>query len=158
MLQKIWTNVIALILRRPSRYQVAALCWRETGSGIEVLLISSRTTRRWVLPKGWPKRGLDGAGTAMEEAWEEAGISVDDPKPVRIGRYAYRKRLEGDVPVPTMVDVYAIHVSGLLDTFPEAGQRDRQWFPPEEAASLVHEPELATLLRQSARLIATPSS
>lgn len=157
MLRRIWTDVIALILRRPSQYQVAALCWRRAGKGIEVLLVSSRETRRWVLPKGWPKRGLDGAGAALEEAWEEAGVRADDQRPLKVGRYSYRKRLEGDVPVQTEVDVFAFHVTRLLDEFPEAGQRDRRWFPPEEAAQLVHEPELATILRRSPGLI-DPSS
>lgn len=157
MLRTIWTDFIALILRRPSRYQVAALCWREAREGIEILLISSRTTKRWILPKGWPKMGHDGAGTALEEAWEEAGIGLDDPQPAKVGRYSYRKRLAGDVPVHTVVDVYAIHVTSLLDTFPEAGQRERRWFRPEEAAKLVQEPELAALLRRSTGLIGTSS-
>ncbi len=157
MLKKIWTDFIGLILRRPSRYQVAALCWREKRGGVEVLLISSRTTRRWILPKGWPKSGHDGAGTALEEAWEEAGIRIGSVPPVRVGRYSYRKRLSGGVPVHTLVDVYAMHVTDLLDSFPEAGQRDRKWFPPEEAASLVQEPELAALLRRSADLVRSPA-
>jgi 8-oxo-dGTP pyrophosphatase MutT (NUDIX family) len=160
MLRKLWTDFISLILQRPSRYQVAALCWREAGHGkagaaIEILLISSRTTKRWILPKGWPKTGQDAAGTALEEAWEEAGIRIDGPPPQKIGRYSYRKRLEGGVPVHTVVDVYAIHADRLLDIYPEAGQRDRQWFSPEKAAQHVQEPDLASLLRNSSRLIAT---
>lgn len=163
MLWKFWTDFIALILRRPSHYQVAALCWRiretageapaDTGTGIEVLLISSLTTGRWILPKGWPQTGRDGAGTALEEAWEEAGIRIDDPRPQLVGRYRYRKRLSGDVPAPTMVDVWAIRTGRLLDSYPEAGRRKREWFTPEEAAGLVDEPELASLLRNSAALI-----
>lgn len=156
MLRRFWTDFIAPIMRRPSRYQVAALCWHEAEGGIEVLLVSSRTTKRWILPKGWPKTGQDGAGTALEEAWEEAGIRIDDPAPVKIGRYTYHKRLSGDVPVHTVVDVYAIHVTRLLDEFPEAGQRERRWFRPEKAAEKVHEPELASLLRQAVDLIARP--
>ena len=153
MLKRIWTDFIAPILRRPSQYQVAALCWRGTDDGIEVLLVSSRTTRRWILPKGWPMPDRDGAGTALQEAWEEAGIRADGSPPVRIGRYRYRKRLTGDVPVQTMVDIYAIRVIGLEDAFPEAGQRAREWFPPEQAATLVQEPELASLLREGTGLI-----
>jgi 8-oxo-dGTP pyrophosphatase MutT (NUDIX family) len=48
--------------------QFAALCWRHHGNAIEVLLVSSRETRRWVLPKGWPIDGLDGPQTAVQEA------------------------------------------------------------------------------------------
>lgn len=155
MLRKIWTDVISLILRRPSGYQVAALCWRPAAgaAGIEVLLLSSLTTGRWILPKGWPQMGRDGAGTALEEAWEEAGIRIGNDRPEKIGRYSYHKRLAGDVPSHTLVDVYAIRVERLLDSYPEAGKRKRQWFPPAEAAQLVQEPGLAALLRNSADLI-----
>lgn len=150
MLKRIWNEFIAPILQRPSQYQVAALCWRAAGTGIEILLISSRETRRWVLPKGWPMPDRDGGATAMQEAWEEAGIRAGDPRPVKIGRYSYHKRLAGNVPVHTLVDVYAIHVTGLGDEFPEAGQREREWFSPEDAARHVQEPELASLLRRCA--------
>ena len=70
---------------------------------IEVLLVSSLTTHRWIMPKGWPKDGRSGAETALEEAWEEAGIRIIGEPPVHIGRYAYHKRLRGDVPVRTLV-------------------------------------------------------
>ena len=157
MLQKLWTDFLSLLVRRPSRFQVAALCWREAGQGIEILLISSRTTKRWILPKGWPKSGQDAAGTALEEAWEEAGIRIEGPPPAKIGHYTYHKRLEGDVPAHTVVDVYAIHADRLLDSYPEAGERDRKWFPPDQAADLVQEPDLASLLRQAPGLISAHS-
>ena len=158
MLRSIYTEFIALILRRPSQYQVAALCWREADRGIEVLLVSSRMSRRWILPKGWPMPDRDGAGTAMQEAWEEAGIRAGGPRPIKVGRYSYCKRLTGNVPAHTAVDVYAIRVTGLEDVFPEAGQRDRKWFSPVDAAALVQEPELAALLRQGASLVGKFSS
>lgn len=158
MLRKLWTDFISLLVRRPSRFQVAALCWRKGENGIEILLISSRTTKRWILPKGWPQSGQDAAGTALAEAWEEAGIRIDGPPPRKIGQYIYHKRLSGDVPAHTVVDVYAIHVDHLLDSYPEAGERDRKWFRPEEAAELVHEPDLADLLRQAPSLISALSS
>lgn len=158
MLKSIWTDFIALILRRPSQYQVAALCWRKAGKGIKILLVSSRTTRRWILPKGWPMPDRDGAGTALQEAWEEAGILADGSPPFRVGRYSYRKRLTGNVPVHTVVDVYAIRITGLAEAFPEAGQRERKWFSPDEAAALVQEPELAALLERSETLIRKTAS
>ncbi|WP_136684228.1 NUDIX hydrolase [Falsirhodobacter xinxiangensis] len=157
MLRRIWTDFIAPILRRPSQYQVAALCWRKAGDEVEVLLITSRETKRWVLPKGWPMPDRDGGATAMQEAWEEAGIRRDGSQPVLVGRYSYHKRLEGDVPVHTLVDVYAIHVPGLEDVFPEAGQRERKWFSFADAARLVQEAELASLLRRGPDLIGISS-
>lgn len=154
MLRNIWTDFIALILRRPSRYQVAALCWRRAATGLEVLLISSRHSGRWILPKGWPQLGQDSAGTALQEAWEEAGIRFDGTPTGPIGSYSYRKRLDGDVPVRTEVEIFAIEVTELRDDFPEAGQRKREWFSPEAAAALVQEPGLAQILRDAPKLIA----
>ncbi len=151
MLQTFWNTLIVPIIRRPSRFQAAALCWRPAESagltGIEVLLITSRDTGRWVLPKGWPKRGYDAGGTAAEEAWEEAGVKPASHVFTRIGRYSYDKRLSGGVPVPTDVEVFAIRVAKLHDEFPERAERRREWMTPEQAAAAVVEPELKKLLR-----------
>ncbi len=135
------------MLRRPAGFQVAALCHRIGPGGVEVLLITSRETRRWILPKGWPMSGTDAGGTALQEAWEEAGVKPRGGRPVKIGAYRYDKVLDGGLPSPTDVDVYAIAVDKLYDSYPEAGQRTRRWMPPDEAAGLVAEPQLAALLR-----------
>ncbi|KGM48675.1 NUDIX hydrolase [Pseudooceanicola atlanticus] len=146
MFAKIWTDYIAPLLGRPPRFQAAALCYRYGDAGLEVLLITSRTTKRWILPKGWPKPGTDAGGTALEEAWEEAGIKPRGGRPRKIGRYRYDKVLSGGLPAATDVDVYAINVEKLYDDFPEVGQRDRRWFTPQEAAELVDEETLRDLL------------
>ncbi len=158
MLRTLWSDYIAPMLRRPARYQLAALCYRRKGNGIEVLLVTSRETRRWIIPKGWPKSGYDSGGVALEEAWEEAGIKPRGRKPRRVGRYSYRKVLEGGVPVPTEVDVYAIEVEKLYDTYPEAGQRERRWVPPADAAEMVEEPDLQELLRKVGASLSEPVS
>ncbi|MBR9765674.1 MAG: NUDIX hydrolase [Rhodobacteraceae bacterium] len=150
MLRQIWNSLLLPLLARPARYQVAALCHRGKGQGLRILLITSRDTGRWVLPKGWPKRGHDAGGTALEEAWEEAGIKPCGT-PALVGRYHYHKRLDGGLPVPTRVEVFAIPVSGLLDDYPEKGQRKRQWMTPAEAAEAVDEEELSALLSTFAR-------
>ncbi|WP_010141112.1 NUDIX hydrolase [Oceanicola sp. S124] len=150
MLRQFWNSVLLPVLARPARYQVAALCHRGDGSKLRILLITSRDTGRWVLPKGWPKRGHDAGGTALEEAWEEAGIKPCG-RPELVGRYHYHKRLDGGLPVPTRVEVFAIPVSGLHDDYPEKGQRKRHWMTPAEAASSVAEPELAALLARFRR-------
>lgn len=145
MLRQFWKSFLMPLLVRPARYQVAALCHRGTGNATRILLITSRDTGRWVLPKGWPKRGHDAGGTALEEAWEEAGIKPAG-RPSLVGRYHYEKRLDGGLPMPTRVEVFAIPVSGLHDDFPEKGQRERVWMSPADAAAAVHEPDLAELL------------
>ncbi|EAQ02282.1 hydrolase, NUDIX family protein [Pseudooceanicola batsensis HTCC2597] len=146
MLKLFWSDYIQPLLRRPSRYQVAALCYRWDHDELQVLLITSLDTRRWILPKGWPKTGFNAKGVALEEAWEEAGVKPRGDEPRHVGRYRYDKRLRGGIPVPTDVDVYAIDTMSLYDDYPEAGRRDRRWMPPQEAAEAVDEPELKDLL------------
>ncbi|ADO42952.1 NUDIX hydrolase [Ketogulonicigenium vulgare] len=153
MFKMIWSEFIAPMLRRPARYQVAALCWRKAGDGFEVLLVTSLTSHRWIVPKGWPKNGRDSAAVALEEAWEEAGIAPTATPAKRIGQYHYIKRMRGNVPVRTEVDVFAIEVRTLLDQYPEVGRRERRWVAPAVAAQMVDEPELKALLRASPSLV-----
>jgi 8-oxo-dGTP pyrophosphatase MutT (NUDIX family) len=135
------------LIWRPTGFQVAALCYGVAAAPLLVLLITSRDTGRWILPKGWPKCGFDASGTAAEEAWEEAGVKPKGGAPCKIGQYRYSKRLKGGVPVATDVDVYAIEVEKLYDAFPEVQVRRRRWMTPEEAARAVVEPGLKELLR-----------
>lgn len=127
------------------RMQYGALCWREGEKGVEVLLITSRDTGRWVIPKGWPVAGLAPEDTAAKEAWEEAGVK-GVTNPVCLGRYGYHKVLGATAQVPCAVAVYGLRVERLADKFPEAGERRRAWFPPATAAGLVNEPDLAALI------------
>lgn len=147
MLKGLWQAVVWPMLRRPSLFQVAALCYRKTPSGPEILMITSRDTGRWILPKGWPKKGFDAGGTVLEEAWEEAGVKPSGGPPQRIGHYRYYKRLKGGLPVTTDVDVYAIEIDKLYDRYPEVAERQRRWMTPQQAAEAVDEPDLKDLLR-----------
>ncbi|QQM31056.1 NUDIX hydrolase [Martelella lutilitoris] len=147
MLSRFWNNYLAPLLGRPARVQIAALCHREGVDGPQVLLITSRTTRRWIIPKGWPVTGTDGAGTALQEAWEEAGVKPADRDHRWLGRYRYKKIVGGELPVTTDVHVYAVRVETLLDSFPEMDERKRAWMTPEDAARAVQEPELKTILK-----------
>ena len=129
------------------RQQYAALCFRYVGEtrNVEILVITSRDTGRWVIPKGWPMKNKSPAEAAATEAWEEAGVKgTVSPNPV--GRYTYLKVLEdGDV-APTVVDVYQVEVSNQAKSFKEKGQRIIRWMAPEEAARKVREIELRSLL------------
>ncbi len=127
------------------RRQVAALCWRLDGRRLRVLLVTSRETGRWVLPKGWPIPGLSGPETAAREAWEEAGVR-GDVAAHSLGSYGYRKILDGSGSVPCRVEVFPVRVARLADAFPERTQRRRRWFSPRGAAGKVAEPELRDLL------------
>lgn len=127
--------------------QYAALCTRHKAGRVEVLLITSRDTGRWVLPKGWPMPGRSGAETAVMEAWEEAGVvgSITGPA---VGSYGYQKGFGPDRALPCRVEVHPMRVERLARDFPEKGQRQRKWMHAKKAAKSVIEPELAALLRE----------
>jgi 8-oxo-dGTP pyrophosphatase MutT (NUDIX family) len=135
------------ILQRPKRVQVAALCYKNTEDGKKVLLITSRDTGRWILPKGWPVEGKDGPGSALQEAWEEAGVSKADIEEEPMGYYEYAKGLDNGVSVPVETQVYMTRVRDLKKSYPEVDERERQWFSPGEAANLVDEPDLKEILK-----------
>lgn len=125
--------------------QVAALPVRGKGRNLEVMLVTSRDTRRWVLPKGWAKDDLNPTELAAKEAFEEAGLT-GKVFPVSIGLYGYKKRLLGDGCTPCTVEVFPMRVDVVLDEWPERHQRQRQWFKLQDAAQAVQEPDLAELL------------
>jgi 8-oxo-dGTP pyrophosphatase MutT (NUDIX family) len=131
---------------REPRAQFAVAPWRRTSAGeLEVLLITSRETRRWVIPKGWPIKGMSSAKSAAREAFEEAGVKGKvDKSPV--GAYAYDKRLKNGRLQHVRVTVFALRVLEESDVYPEAAQREKQWFAPADAAKAVDEPELMVLL------------
>lgn len=126
--------------------QHAALCFRRGGSdGIEVLLITSLETGRWVLPKGWPKKAEKGGDCALREAFEEAGVQ-GQATGCAPGLFFYDKILTGGQAQPCCVAVHPVDVSYLAYRFPEMGLRHRQWVSPRIASTLVAEPELQALL------------
>ncbi|MCG7622928.1 MULTISPECIES: NUDIX hydrolase [unclassified Epibacterium] len=145
-LNKLWSQTLLPMLSRPRRLQVAALCYRQTDTGREVLLITSRDTGRWVLPKGWPMAGKTSAESAVQEAWEEAGVAKSRFDETPLGCYSYDKRLDNGAVEPLETLVYAVEVQELQECFPEAHERSRSWMSPAEAATRVDEPELRDLL------------
>lgn len=146
MIQAFIDTVIS-VFRRPSVIQVAALCVRDEGDEVMVLLIRSLETGRWIIPKGWPMRGKTLAEAAAIEAWEEAGVT-GRISPVASGMYPYAKRLRGGLQQPCQVEVYRMDVVAMADDFPEAGQRQLEWYPAEQAAKKVREPALRALIRE----------
>jgi 8-oxo-dGTP pyrophosphatase MutT (NUDIX family) len=125
--------------------QVAALCWRRRKGLVEVLLVTSRETKRWVIPKGWPMEGLKDFNAAKIEAFEEAGV---DGRVARkpLGRFRYGKR-KPDTVVPVRVEVYGLEVRRTKRSWPESKQRRREWFSVEGAAMRVQEAELKAIIR-----------
>ncbi len=127
------------------RRQVAALPWRGEGEALRVLLVSSRETRRWVIPKGWPMKDKPDHAAAAQEAYEEAGL-VGVIADQAIGEYEYLKKLKSGAARLVKVDVYPLEVTGELQDWPEKGQRTLDWMTPVEAALAVQEPELRALI------------
>lgn len=128
-----------------ARMQYGALCWRLGDDGVEILLTTSRDTGRWIIPKGWPIAGLAPEAAAAQEAWEEAGVE-GVMNPVCLGRYGYQKVLSVTAQVPCAVVVYGVQVKTVADKFPEAKERNRQWFRQDVAATMVQEQDLAKLI------------
>lgn len=145
-LKKAWTDVVQPLISRPRLLQVAALCLKGSGADMRVLMITSRGTGRWIIPKGWPIDGTTSHEAALTEAWEEAGVKKADVDPVSIGTYTYDKITEGGVPNPVEAQVYVVHVKTMVDDYPEADQRRRKWMKPKSAAELVAEPGLRAIL------------
>jgi 8-oxo-dGTP pyrophosphatase MutT (NUDIX family) len=135
-----------LMLRRPQRRQYAALCYRETSVGeLDILLLTSRDTGRWVIPKGWPMGAKAGHEVARQEALEEAGVT-GEAGVVPLGIYSYQKRMHDDFCVPCGVEVFPMRVTGCVDSFKEKGKRQLEWVSPSTAAARVAEPELRDLI------------
>ncbi|RLP23351.1 NUDIX domain-containing protein [Mesorhizobium sp. YM1C-6-2] len=129
----------------PCRLQVAALPWRTAGDGVEIMLITSRDTGRWVLPKGWPENDENLYDAAAREAAEEAGLSGSVSRQ-HAGRYYYSKALSSGEDVPCEVLVYALEVDKVAEKWKEKRQRKRKWVTPSEAARMLNEPDLCKLV------------
>jgi 8-oxo-dGTP pyrophosphatase MutT (NUDIX family) len=126
------------------RNQYAALAWR-LGEEVEILLITSRDTRRWVIPKGWPMKGRKPHATAATEALQEAGLLGKIEKK-KLGSYYYRKRLKNGAMLLCRVDVFPLRVIRQRKNWPEKNQRMTQWFPCLAAVEQVAEEELKELI------------
>jgi 8-oxo-dGTP pyrophosphatase MutT (NUDIX family) len=129
----------------PARKQVAALVWRMDDGVLKVLLVTSRDTGRFVIPKGWPMKNLSDAKAAATEAYEEAGVSGRiTSRP--IGHYDYNKIFGPGFALPCRVMVYAMEARKILPKWPEKAERKRFWMTLQDAAASVHEPELRDLI------------
>jgi 8-oxo-dGTP pyrophosphatase MutT (NUDIX family) len=126
--------------------QYGALPWRQQGTGIEILLITSRRTRRWIIPKGWPMKGCKPTDCAAREAEEEAGISGEISK-TAIGHFRYMKLLRDGVELPCRVEVFPLKVTKEKSNWEEKDARERRWCSISEAATAVVEPQLKMMIR-----------
>ena len=132
--------------KRNARSQFGALCYRITDEKIQVLLITSRRTQRWILPKGWPENGMTPGESAANEAMEEAGVTGKiNERP--LGVYYYEKTLKNGENYPCIVTIYALKVKKKWVDYQEKPERRRKWFSQKGAAKRVLEPGLAILIK-----------
>ncbi|MBV8469373.1 MAG: NUDIX hydrolase [Burkholderiaceae bacterium] len=133
------------------RQQYGALPYRlDAEQGLQIMLITSRTTRRWIIPKGWPIKGMKPSETAAREAYEEAGLEGEVSRKA-VGVYVYNKRLElEDRTVPCEMRVFALQVLRQRKNWPERLQRDCQWLSPAQALALAADEGLRELIARFA--------
>ena len=133
------------------RVQYGALPYRvSNGSRAEFMLVTSRETRRWIIPKGWPKKGKSPHHSAAREAFEEAGVvGAVGRRPV--GSFSYEKRLKNGGSVECEVRVFPLEVKRQNKQWPEKQERKVKWLSASEAAEKVKEPMLGAIIRRMAR-------
>lgn len=130
--------------KRDVRTQFGALCYRIQGDKVQVLLVTSRGTGRWIIPKGWPIDGATPAEAALQEAWEEGGVEGKIMGNA-LGIFSYVKEDDG-TQMPCVVAVFPVKVQALKSKFPEAGQRKRKWVSRRKAAEMLDDPELRQIV------------
>lgn len=128
-----------------ARTQFAALCWRRKAGKVQVLLITSRRRKRWIVPKGWPMHGKTPAECALIEAWEEAGVR-GTASDACVGVYSYERIREGEGSLPCLAMLYPVKVKQLRDKFPEYRDRKRKWVSRKKAAKMLKHRELGKLI------------
>lgn len=131
--------------------QVAALPWRRGKNGVEILLVTTRTTKRWVIPKGWSMDGKADYEAAAQEAYEEAGVRGSISS-ATCGSYGYRKISDKGKARLVVVTVFPLHVDQELNDWPEHHERERRWMSGIEACELAGDPELVPVLKSFIKL------
>ena len=133
------------------RLQYGALPYRVShGSRAEFMLVTSRETRRWVIPKGWPKKGKSPHRLAAREAFEEAGVTGAIGRR-SVGSFSYEKRLKNGGLIECEVRVFPLEVKRQSKQGPEMQERKIKWLSASKAAEKVKEPMLGKIIRRLAR-------
>jgi 8-oxo-dGTP pyrophosphatase MutT (NUDIX family) len=114
------------------------------------MLVTSRETRRWIIPKGWPKKGTLPYRSAAREAFEEAGV-IGAVGRRAVGSFSYEKRLKNGGLVECEVRVFPLEVKRQNKQWPEKQDRKVKWLSASEAAEKVKEPMLSEIIRRLAR-------
>jgi 8-oxo-dGTP pyrophosphatase MutT (NUDIX family) len=127
-------------------------------AALEILVVTTRQSRRWIVPKGWPIKRLTPSKSAAREAFEEAGVR-GKISPRAIGVFTYRKTTGQTADDPNYeVKIFPLLVKRQSATWPESEQRVAQWVDPEKAIALIREPELKSIVAKFAKRAAVAAS
>ena len=137
-------GVIDRVLKPYRQFGALPFKWSQSGS-LKVLLVTTRGRKRWMIPKGWPIRGLEPHESAAREALEEAGL-IGNVRAEAVGSFRYIKRLGSGRQVRCTVEVFPLHVDHQRPHWLEKGERETRWLSVKKAASLVSEPDLKRIL------------
>ena len=127
--------------------QSGVIPFRREEGDVQILLITSRSRKRWVIPKGIVEPELSAQESAQKEAFEEAGITGKIINGM-VGKYTYKKW--GGT---CTVRVFLLEVEEIFDDWPEAFFRTREWTSVEEASDRVEEKELKKIIQSIPRYI-----
>lgn len=133
-------------------HQAGVIAYRIVDKTVQVLLMTSRDTGRWIIPKGNVSSHMTPAKAAEREAFEEAGVKGVIESTLPLGIYTYFKKLESGETRPATVEVYLLRVTETVKKFPERGERILAWVPVDEALSMIQEPGVVPLLRRLTEL------
>lgn len=136
--------------------QAGALAWMEHQLETKIWIVTSRRTRRWVLPKGGIDPGMTASEAAAQEAFEEAGL-IGDMSHTDIGGYRIPK-IRPPLIWTLEVAVYPMRVETVLDDWLESDQRTRKLVTLDEASELIVEPEIVLFLRRKVPRLASDRS
>ena len=142
-----WLRKIAAAFKFGSStpLQVAALPVRIRKGKLEVCLITSRGTGRWIIPKGWPEPGKTLAETAQLEAWEEAGLKGEVAQQP-LGECQFARVVDPGVEAVVRLRVFVLVEPRQAKRWPEKGERKLKWLNLEEAAEKVADDGLRALI------------
>lgn len=134
--------------------QYGALPWRRTPDGLQILLITTRNTHRWIVPKGWPQTGRSAQECAAQEAYEEAGVSgAVSSQP--IGVFNYKKQMKSGQMITCRIRIYGMEVSDIAGDWPEKSARETKWCRLSEALTLVEDLGLRRIIAKFSRATVT---
>lgn len=122
--------------------QSGVIPFRRTPRGLEILLVTSNTRKRWIIPKGNVESQLGRLESARREAYEEAGVRG------RIQRLAFGSYRHSSSTGPTVVEVYLMEVEQVLNVWPEQHVRLREWMTVRNAHDRILETGLKGLVRE----------